>query len=79
MRCVPACDKDGDGFCPGASPGMDQPGGDCDDNNAGVHPGAAEVCGDKVDQDCNAAADDGCATCTSSSTCAMMQSCSSGK
>ncbi|HEY7746440.1 MAG TPA: putative metal-binding motif-containing protein, partial [Desulfuromonadales bacterium] len=26
--------------------------GDCNDTNAGVHPGAAEVCGDGLDQDC---------------------------
>jgi uncharacterized protein YkwD len=26
--------------------------GDCDDTDAGVHPGAAEACGDGLDQDC---------------------------
>ncbi len=29
--------------------------GDCDDRNAGVHPGAAEICGDGIDQDCSGA------------------------
>ncbi|MBI3757503.1 MAG: putative metal-binding motif-containing protein, partial [Deltaproteobacteria bacterium] len=28
---------------------------DCNDTNAAVHPGAAEVCGDGIDQDCNGA------------------------
>jgi hypothetical protein len=78
LRCVPACDKDGDGYCPGA-PGSDQPGGDCNDMSAAVHPGATETCGNMVDEDCNGAADDSCTTCTASGTCAMQQRCSSGK
>ncbi len=39
-------DDDGDGHCADA---------DCDDSDAGVHPGAAEVVGDGVDQDCDGA------------------------
>jgi len=29
--------------------------GDCNDENAAIHPGAEEVCGDGIDQDCNGA------------------------
>lgn len=42
---VAAADADGDGVTADA--------GDCDDNNADVHPGATEVCGDGLDNDCN--------------------------
>ncbi|MFC1515615.1 putative metal-binding motif-containing protein [Thermodesulfobacteriota bacterium] len=27
--------------------------GDCDDTNTAIHPGASEICGDGVDQDCD--------------------------
>jgi hypothetical protein len=33
---------------------------DCRDDNASVHPGAAEVCGNGLDDDCNGLVDDGC-------------------
>jgi hypothetical protein len=46
-----ANDQDGDGV-----PWCD----DCDDGNAAVHPGAAEICGNKVDDNCNGAIDEGC-------------------
>jgi hypothetical protein len=39
-------DEDGDGFEAEA---------DCDDQDASIHPGAPEVCGDGVDQDCDGA------------------------
>ncbi len=48
-------DADADGF--------DTCEGDCDDGNAAVFPGAAEVCGDGVDDDCDGVADDGCMAC----------------
>ena len=38
--------------------------GDCDDENASIHPGADEVCGDEVDNDCDGdidATDEDCA------------------
>ena len=44
-------DFDGDGWSTCA--------GDCDDGEASVHPAAAEICGDGVDNNCNADAD-GC-------------------
>jgi hypothetical protein len=33
---------------------------DCNDGNASVHPGAAEICGNKVDDNCNGLVDEGC-------------------
>jgi hypothetical protein len=41
----PPSDNDGDGFSVA--------GGDCDDTDANVYPGATEICGDGVDQDCS--------------------------
>ena len=42
-------DADGDGFSPAT--------GDCDDTNAAIHPGAIEICGDGLDNDCDGVAD----------------------
>ncbi|MBI5013942.1 MAG: carboxypeptidase regulatory-like domain-containing protein [Deltaproteobacteria bacterium] len=66
-------DSDGDGYSDGATLTQeDRPGGyflsselaavsgDCNDADPAVHPGAAEVCGDRTDQDCNGFVDDGC-------------------
>ena len=41
----PDVDNDGDGYSIN--------GGDCNDADASIHPGAPEVCGDGIDQDCN--------------------------
>ncbi len=50
--CQLACvDADGDGACAAL---------DCDDAVATTHPGASEICGDALDNDCNGIADDGC-------------------
>lgn len=63
-------DKDGDGYgssskptkiCPAA--GYVTTGGDCDDAQAATNPGAAEVCGDSADNNCNGTADEGCSSC----------------
>jgi hypothetical protein len=46
-----ATDTDGDGYlwCD-----------ECDDSNPNVHPGAQEICGNGIDDDCNGFVDDGC-------------------
>jgi hypothetical protein len=50
-RGEPGDDRDGDGapWC-----------NDCDDDNPSIHPGAAEVCGNEIDDDCNGVVDENC-------------------
>ena len=54
-------DEDGDGYGTTAIEGCDgagaAEGGDCDDENPDIHPGAVEVC-DTVDNDCDTLVDD---------------------
>jgi hypothetical protein len=52
INLVPRCDPGG---------GYVDDGGDCDDTNAAVHPGAEEVCDDGIDNDCDLI-DDPCLT-----------------
>ena len=60
-------DADGDGygnpdvFVTDAPPdGYVTTGGDCDDTDPDIHPGAEETCGDGVDQNCSGPADENC-------------------
>ncbi len=50
-------DQDKDGYI-GAAYGGD----DCNDTDSTIHPGAQEICGDNIDQNCNGVIDDGCST-----------------
>jgi len=59
-------DDDTDGY--GECPSCDQPactnnGNDCDDTNDTIHPGATEICGNGVDDDCDGSTDEGCTNC----------------
>lgn len=57
--CDAACpDVDGDGFLDAVCGGND-----CDDTDAAVNPGAEEVCGNSVDNNCNGVSDETCSTC----------------
>lgn len=54
-------DGDGDGAPAASVDGMMCGGGtDCDDGNATIGPGAAELCGDGLDNNCNGSTDEGC-------------------
>ena len=69
---VQFADQDFDGYgdgqgcvCPGTA-GWAIQGGDCADDAPAIHPGAAEACGNEIDDDCDGGTDDagakGCAT-----------------
>jgi len=72
LTCASGCelyaDKDGDGY---GDPndvayscfpvlGYIPDNSDCDDGNENVHPGAIEICGNSIDDDCNGQVDDAC-------------------
>ena len=56
-------------------PGNEQPGGDCDDANAAAYTGAPEICGNRVDDNCDGRKDEDCAatTCAASATCGQQR------
>ncbi len=53
------CDVDNDGYCTSAKVTVGTPiscpngGGDCNDQNAAINPGATEICGNNVDENCD--------------------------
>lgn len=61
-------DVDGDGYGNAAASvkactapaGYITAGGDCNDNNSVIKPGAAEICGNGIDDNCNGQVDEGC-------------------
>ncbi|MEZ4237237.1 MAG: putative metal-binding motif-containing protein [Myxococcota bacterium] len=53
---TPTVDPDTDADLDGWTVGE----GDCDDNDRAVHPGLAEVCNDRADNDCDGLFDEGC-------------------
>jgi len=48
---IPYPDGDNDGYTSDV---------DCNDNNATIHPGVIEICGDETDNNCNGFVDEGC-------------------
>jgi len=59
VGCPAQCtDADNDGFNVDGTAGCGPV--DCDDQDAAINPGTAEVCGDNVDNDCDGQVDEGC-------------------
>jgi len=52
-------DQDRDGYVPNNACGYGTQ-GDCNDNNAAINPGATEICGNNIDENCNGMSDDVC-------------------
>jgi len=56
LVCAPKCiDTDKDGYGTSGSTGCSKTGTDCNDSNAAINPGATEICGNGVDEDCSGA------------------------
>ncbi len=53
-------DEDGDGYGIQNKYGCSNYGLDCNDTNSTINPGAGEICGNGIDDDCNAQVDEGC-------------------
>lgn len=53
---APTCDADDDGYL---KDNRKCGGSDCNDSNPSVYPGAEEICGDGIDNDCSGVVDDG--------------------
>ena len=53
VEYVSCADLDQDGYGDPASPACENPALDCDDSNAGVHPGMTEIPRNGIDDDCN--------------------------
>ncbi len=51
-------DNDGDGWVEALNECV--PGGDCDDNDDTIYPGAEEICRDGIDNNCDGQVDEGC-------------------
>lgn len=49
----PCTDNDGDGFGAVATPSCTYPWWDCDDDDADIHPGAVEIAGNGIDENCD--------------------------
>jgi len=58
---INCADADNDGYGAIGSTGCAQSGVDCNNNNAAIHPNAAEICGNGIDEDC-AGGDQLCST-----------------
>ncbi len=57
VNCVSCTDADADGYYAESGCKTDI---DCNDNNAAINPGAAEICADGIDNDCNNDIDEDC-------------------
>jgi len=56
-------DQDNDGYVPNNACGFGKM-GDCNDTVAAIHPGATEICGNNIDENCNGQLNEGCSNLT---------------